>query len=244
MMSSDDNSTILYADQEHVGLRTAVFILLFASLLLAYFAIRGLFGAFSPDDPSDFAPIIACGGAFPVALVVVWLAEMMMKRYWTSGRSITLTTDGIQAKAVDEDVISVNRASDFALIFYHFSLRGWQRSGRERRVPQNWLCLTVQLSAGKTEIIVYAFLPKNKADKWLKSPNKQMLFHEIFPKEVYDSSFRSRMSGPSRPKMPTAVITGKNGSYWLAERRRWQEGFELPAKEFKQFMDHLQNQLL
>ena len=30
---------------------------------------------------------------------------------------------------------------------------------------------------------------------------------------------------------------------WLAERHRWTDGFELPPKEFEQFMNHIQTAL-
>jgi hypothetical protein len=244
MMSTNDNSTILHADQEHAGLRTAVFILLFVALFLAYFAIRAVIGALTPGDLPDYTFVIACGGAFPIALGLVWLAENVMKRRWPSGRSVTLTNDGIQAKTDNETTVELSRDSNVAPLFWHFELHGWQRGGRERRVPRNWLCLAVQLKAGKKEAIVYTYLPRNKAENWLDNHDKRMGIQQIFPKEVYDNSIRSRLSAPSRPEVSAAVLTSKSGKHWLAERRRWQEGFELPPKEFEQFMTHIQAKLL
>jgi len=244
MVSSNGNSTILQADQEHAGLRTAVFVLLFATLLLAFFGIRALVAALYPDGLPDFTFVLACGGAFPIALGLVWLVEKMMKQYWPSGRSILLTSDGIQVQSEDGVTVQLSRGGDLVPLVWHFELRGWQRGGRERRVPHTWLCLAVQLKAGQTQTIVFTYLPKNKAENWLKNNDKRLKFHEIFPKEVYDNSIRSRMRGPSRPEIPSAVLTGKSGKYWLAERRRWQEGFELPPQEFEQFMSHIQTTLL
>lgn len=235
---------VLQADQEHEGLRTAVFILLFITLLLSFFGIRALVIGLSASGTPDYAFIMACGGAFPVALAVVWLAEKLMKRYWPSGRFITLTPDGIQIQAEDELQMQLIHGTDLVPLFWHFDLRGWQRGGRERRVPRSWRCLAVELRAGKKQAIIFTYLPKSKADVWLNSANEKVQFQEIFPKEVYDNSIRSRLSGPSRPEIPSAVLTGKKGKYWLAERRRWSEGFELPPKEFEQFMTHIQTTLL
>ena len=244
MMSSQTHSTVLLADQEHARLRTAVFILLFTMLGLAFFGIRALLGALSANGLPDYTFAISCGGAFPVALAIVWVAERVMKRYWPSGRSVTLTNDGIQVQADDDTPVQLNQSSDVIPLFWHFDLRGWQRGGRERRVPRNWLCLAVELKAGKKRTIIYTYASKQKAQTWLAADSNKIQFHEISPREVYDNSIRSRLSGPSRPEIPAAVLSGKDGRYWLAERRRWTEGFELPPKEFEAFMHHVQRVLL
>jgi hypothetical protein len=41
------------------------------------------------------------------------------------------------------------------------------------------------------------------------------------------------MEGPARPELPTEVIAGESGRYWLAERNRWQEGVELAPGDFE-----------
>lgn len=244
MGSLNDDSIVLYADQEHSGLRTAVFVLLFITLVLVYLAIRALIVALNPEGLPDFTFAMACGGAFPIALGIVWLAEKVMKKYWPSGRSVTLTNDGMMVQAESGKPKRISLASEPTALFWTFSLKGWQRGGRERRVPRNWVCLAAQIQASKNRAIVYSYLPKNKAQKWLDLKEGQVKFYEIFPKEVYDNSISSRLKGPSRPEIPAAVLTGKSGSYWLAERHRWQEGFELPPKEFEQFMNHVQTTLL
>ncbi|VAW31288.1 hypothetical protein MNBD_CHLOROFLEXI01-4470 [hydrothermal vent metagenome] len=244
MMSSNDGSTVLHADQEHSGLRTAVFGLLFVTLLLAYFGIRAIIGALNPRDMPDFTFIMACGGSFPIALGTVWLAEKVMKRHWPSGRFVILTSDGVQVQTKEEQPVQLNRVNEMEVLFWTFDLSGWQRGGHERRVPRSWICLAAQISSGKNQAVVYTYSPKNKAQELMDTNDGQLNFHEIFPRELYDNSVRSRLSGPSRPELPAAVLTGKSGQYWLAERRRWQEGFELPLIEFEQFLSHIQAKLL
>ena len=236
MIGSQTNPTVLHADQEHTGLRTAVFFLLFVSLVLSFLGIRALLislGAF------DYAFIASCGGALPVALGIIWVVEKLLKRYWPSGRSVTLTHNGLQMKTQQDAQWEITQAHEPIPLFWYFDLRGWQRGGRERRVPRNWLCLAVDLKSGKKEAVVYTFVPKDKASIWLNREDG-IHFHEISPRDVYDNSLRSRMGGPTRPEIPAAVLTGKDGKYWLAERHRWTDGFELPPKEFEQFMNHIQ----
>lgn len=239
MTSSQTHPTILHADQEHAGLRTAVFVSLFVFLVASFLGIQALLTALGAVD---YAFIASCGGALPVALGIVWGIEKLLKRYWPSGRSVTLTHNGIQLQTEEAAQWEITRAHEPTALFWYFDLRGWQRGGRERRVPRTWLCLAVELKSGKKEAVVYTFLPKNVARTWLAREDG-LHFHEIYPREVYDNSLRSRMGGPSRPEIPAAVLTGKDGNYWLAERRRWTEGFELPPQEFEQFMNHIQTLL-
>lgn len=240
MASTQTPSTVLHADQEHSGLRTAVFVTLFISLVLAFFLIRAWVS--SLESLADFSFVLACGGAFPAALLIVWLAERLMKQYWPSGRTVALTVNGVQITDEEDQTLQFSQDSAVEPLFWFFDLRGWQRGGRERRVPRNWLCLAVELKTGKAQKIVYTYLSQGKARKWLESKHKNR-FHEIFPRDVYDNSIKSRLMGPSRPEIPSAVLTSKDGSYWLAERRRWTEGFELPPREFEQFMQHIQTTL-
>ncbi len=240
MASTQTTPIVLHADQEHAGLRTAVFILLFVTLVAAFFGIQALLTALSDAGTPDYAFVASCGGALPLALGLVWLAEKVMKQRWPSGRAIVLTPDGVQTKAAEDSLVTLSQKSEVESVAWYFAMRGWQRGGRERRVPRTWLCLAVELKAGKKRITIYTYLSPLQARSWLDVDNGRLQFHKISPKDVYDNSIRSRMKGPSRPDIPAAVLTGADGKYWLAERRRWTEGFELPPNAFEQFLDHIQ----
>lgn len=242
MTSSQTYPKILHADQEHSGLRTAVFALLFLSLILAFFGLRALLNAAGPDWLADYAIALACLGSFPVAVGIIWVAEKYMKQYWPSGRTVTLLADGIAVQTESGNSVTLKRAQNMLPMAWYFDLAGWQRGGRERRVPKNWFCLAIELKAGKASIIVYTYMPPNQAERWLDEAITPS-FYQIYPQKVYDNSLRQRLTGPSRPEIPPEIITGKDGPYWLAERRRWIDGFELPPEEFKIFMNHIQTTL-
>jgi hypothetical protein len=245
MASTQTTPAVLHADQEHARLRTAVFILLFIFLGLVFWGIQALTTALSDSGTPDYAFVVSCAGALPLALGLVWVAEKLMKRYWPSGRVLVLTRDGVQAKTEEAESVELTQKSDMEVepVAWYFDMRGWQRGGRERRVPRTWLCLAVELRAEKKQITVYTYVSPGQARTWLGGDNGRIQFHQISPKDVYDNSVRARMSGPSRPEIPAAVLTGADGQYWLAERRRWTEGFELPPREFEQFMNHIQTTL-
>lgn len=240
MESTQTYPKILHADQEHAGLRTAVFALLFIFLVAAFFGIRALLTALSDAGTPDYVFVASCGGALPLALGLVWVAEKLMKQYWPSGRAVVLTQNGVETKAEEAQSVKLDGKNEVELTAWYFDMRGWQRGGRERRLPRTWFCLAVELKAEKKQMSVYTYLNPREAQTWLDSEDSRIQFHQISPKDVYDNSIRSRMSGPSRPEIPAAVLTGDDGEYWLAERRRWTEGFELPSKEFEQFINHIQ----
>ncbi|WP_420631462.1 hypothetical protein [Candidatus Leptofilum sp.] len=233
---------VLHADQEHAGLRTAVFALLFLSLILAFFGLRALLGAVGTGWMAEYAFALSCFGAFPVAVGVIWVAEKYMKKHWPSGRTVTLTPDSVSIQTENSKQVALNQAQGIVPLAWHFDLRGWQRVGRERQVPQSWLCLAVELKAGKQNVIVFTYLPPSQAERWLEN-DAEPTFHQIQPQRVYDSSLRKRLAAPQRPEIPAEIITSKDGPYWLAERRRWLDGFELPPEEFEIFMNHLQTTL-
>ena len=241
MSLSQPYPQVLHADQEHSGLRTAVFVLLFISLILAFLGLRAALNAID-GWISEYAFALSCFGAFPVSVGVIWMAEKYLKQRWPSGRTVTLLADGVSVQTESGSAVTLTQAKEIVPMAWYFDLRGWQRGGRERRVPQNWYCLAVELKAGKEHLIVYTYLPPNLAQPWFESTQKPA-FHQIHPQNVYDNSLRKRMTGPSRPEIPAEIITGKDGPYWLAERRRWIEGFDLPAPEFESFMNHIQTNL-
>jgi hypothetical protein len=65
-------------------------------------------------------------------------------------------------------------------------------------------------------------------------------FHRINLADFFDSnSVKNWLSAPSRPSLPANMLTGKEGPYWLAERRRWQEGMELTQQDFELFLQEV-----
>lgn len=58
-------------------------------------------------------------------------------------------------------------------------------------------------------------------------------YHEIVPGKFFETSAVGRFfKAPERPELPASLLAGKDGIYWLAERRRWIEGLELTRQDF------------
>ena len=141
---------------------------------------------------------------------------------------------GIEVILADEKSLTLEWEKRLAATKWYFTLKGYPRGGRERRVPSSWLCLACQLQQDEHRLVVFGYLPPDKAERLVEDGK----FHLIRPADLYDSGpFRRRLSSTDRPKLPTSILAGKDGQYWLAERRRWSDGLELTAADFAAFVE-------
>ncbi len=264
MSANAPRPILLHADQEHSGLRMAVFLGLFAGLLLGFGVVLVALNAFAPPAIRDYRYFLSCVGAFPVALLLIWGLERLLKRVWHSGLSLELYPYGIivhdrrgegarfqVAGSREEPRMSAQPSSlapgtwnleptlswsaHFTQLNWYFRVSGYPRAGRERRVANKWLCLGTELNQDGTRLNVFTFMPPEQAAAWIDNP--RMAFHRLNPADIYDTSPRARLGPPGRPNIPNQVLHSKDGRYWLAERRRWEQGVELTPVDFTTFMD-------
>lgn len=232
---------VLHADEEHTGLRTAVVIILIVTIILIFLLLNSIWPFIAPSALIDFSYVITCASALILGVAAAWGLEKGLKQIWHSGRSLTLDEKGILVQ--DEGLtFRLNWDGRENLLNWRFSLQGYKRGGRERRVPEKWMCLSTQLQEGENRIIVYCYAPPKKADAFL-SENGRDPYYEINPANVFAAAMDTGLlSMPSRPsKIPSEFITGRDGPYWLAEQNRWQEGFELSLSNYEIFIESLAN---
>ena len=266
-MSADANRpVILHADQEHSGLRLAIFAALFAGLILGFILVRWLIATLAPPTIQDYATFLSCVGAVPVALLLIWGREKLLKRVWRSGLSLELNYQGIVVydgrgegargqRPGDREESASALGSSLApspyplapAIFWHgnlsqinwyFRLNGYPRAGQERRAPAKWLCLATELHQDGARLNVFTLMSPERAAAFIDNP--RLAFQRLNPADLYDHSARSRIGPPSRPDIPNSVLHSKEGRTWLAERRRWEYGVELTPDDFTTLMDYAQ----
>jgi len=238
MASSIDTPLILHADREHSGIRAVILLALIVFLWISFIAARLALAALFPQ--SDYLGLLSCLSAFPLALLLVWVLEQGLKRVWPSGRKLMLDESGIRVQAPGHGERVFVWSGNLTNLNWFFRLSGFARGGHERRVPKQWLCLACQIQQDENRVIAYTFMPMKRAAAIIQAEHPAARFNQIFPAEVYDTSFRSRIGPPTRPEIPTSVLASHDGRYWLAERRRWNEGFELAPADFETLLGHLQ----
>lgn len=237
-------SVTLHADQEHSGIRVAVFIALFAGYLLGFRITLWLIETFAPPNLQDYGVFLSCVGGLPIALAIIWGLEKLLKRYWHSGLSLTLDGQGLfvndtrfGAQPQTHTGPAIDWRENLSQLNWHFRLKGYPRGGRERRVPAKWHCLATEVQQDESRLSVYTLLPVEKATRWIENPKYS--YHILNMAELYDNSVRSRIGPPSRPSIPNRLLQSKDGRYWLAERRRWEYGIELSPEDFATLMRYI-----
>ncbi|MCP4363461.1 MAG: BCD family MFS transporter [Chloroflexi bacterium] len=227
----------LHADPEHRGLRLAVILFLFVSMIVIYFLLNFIWSLSTGGFVPDYSFIVTCISSILLGLVAIWGIEMGLKKVWHSGRAITLDEQGIRVQDRGAAPYLLDWQGHMNNLFWYFVLEGYKRGGRERRVPKNSLCLAIQVQEGEHRLIVYTYLSRKNAERLLVD-NGRNSFVEIQPTELYQATVDSGyFAMPGRPdKIPADLLSGKEGPYWLAEQRRWTAGYELTPKDFEIFL--------
>jgi hypothetical protein len=234
MSTTENTSFKLHADPEHSGIRAAVVIILAAVFVLTFALVGTVLNALPKSGIGGYVLPLSCVIGLLAGLGIAGVAEQLLKRRWHSDKSVILNGDGVEVRIAEETTISLDWTKRMATTNWYFSLKGYPRGGRERRVPSSWLCLACQLQQDEHLLVVFSYLPADKAKPLLENG----AFHEIRPVDLYDlGPFRRRIASTDRPKLPANLLTGKDGPYWLAERRRWSTGLELTAKDLALFLD-------
>lgn len=244
MTTAGEPRTLLYAEQEHGGIRLAVFLTLFVAYILGFMLVSWLVRMFAPPGLVDYGVFLSCIGAVPLALLAIWLVENALKKVWHSGLTVQLDDSGVYVEdtrgggkaLTPTDPPIIAWSSPFSQLNWYFRLKGYPRGGRERRVSDKWLCVCTELQQDDNRLSVFAFMPPEQAAAWTDDGTTRSSFHILDPSEVYEKGLRSRVGPPSRPTIPTSLLHSKEGRYWLAERRRWEIGIELVAEDFALLM--------
>ena len=229
----EQGAIVLNADPEHAGLRVTVVLVLVVTLGLFFFLFRAVL--ITLETELGAPSLLSCLGALPLALLVAAGSEAILKRTWTSGRRLVWDGRQLRLQRPDVEDAVLDLGQQLNQTWWHFPLIGYRRGGRERRVPDRWHCVAGQLQQEGERIIVYTFVPPSRLEEW----QADYPFYGLNPAEVYNSSARSRLEGPVRPELPTSVIAGESGRYWLAERNRWHQGVELTQPDFRVLLEKM-----
>ncbi len=244
MSAAGKAPTILHADQEHSGIRAAIFFALFIGYLIGFRAVSLLLHRFAPPQIVEYAFFLSCVGGVPIALLIIWGLERILKQVWHSGLSLALDERGLfvndrrfgtQTKPTESPAMVWS--AHMSQINWYFRLKGYSRGGRERRVPAKWLCVATEVQQDEARLSVYALMPPEQAAVWTENP--RLGFHFLNMVELYENSMRSKIGPPSRPSIPNRLLQSKDGRYWLAERRRWEFGIELTPDDFATLMRYV-----
>lgn len=222
---------ILYGDPEHDSLRMVIPLILLVGLGLGFGLFMTLLPRLFGGGAGQFTILSICG-AVPVGLLLMKLADVVLKRMWHSGREIHLTATEICFQEPNTAARCFPLDESTQIGRWCFKFEPYARIGRERQIKNGWYCFAVQLQYDGRRLIAHTFLnPRQAAAQLSQAP-----FHTLDMGKIYEISMTNRLQqfwAPSgRPELPASLIVGENGRYWMAERNRWEEGVELAAEDF------------
>lgn len=244
MAATEQPPIVLHADPEHGGLRTAVIATLIVCLWLCFLLLRSLINRYAPSSWLAYSFALSCIGAIPLALGIAWVFEESLKRIWHSGESITLDGDrlvytphvtpgGQEARPQEfRRGLRLNQTN------WYYRLKGFPKYGREKRIPDSWLCLATEIQQDDSRLAVFSYLSPEAAAAWLKNGRLAEPFFELPLAELYKQAGKKRRG--TRPEVPVSMLHAKEGRYWLAEQRRWKKGVELSSHDFNTLLTYLQ----
>lgn len=236
MASIDSPRTVLHADKEHAGVRFIILAILIVAFFIAFLILNNFISNMTGSLVAEYSLALSCIGGLVIGLAIAGITEFILKRTWPSGRGVTYDKEGIEARLPGGETVTLDWSKRTWATKWYFSLKGYPRGGREKRLSPRHYCLACQLQQDEARFIVYGYLLEWQAEEWLESGQ----FQEIKPGEYYEKSmFRKWFASPDRPDIPINVLTGKFGSYWMAEQRRWAEGIELTPGDLNIFLNEI-----
>jgi len=253
MTAQANSPKVLHADPEHGGLRFVIILVLLLGLVLGFMLMQLLIRSVAADTLlRDFATIISCTGAIVLSLILAWAAETYLKRAWPSGTLLLLGDSELSCHLGDrsqdlgrdgQEKLVIEWSKKINLTRWSFALSGYPRSGRERRVPSNWHCLACQLQQDDTRLIVFGYFPPDEAAVWTENPALIEPFHTISLAKLYAEAGKRLGKATTRPIVPSSMVAGSDGRYWLAEQKRWQEGLELTQEDMTLILAYMEQKL-
>ncbi len=253
MINRGKSPKVLHADPEHGSLRFVVIVILLLGLILSFIFIQLLLSLLAADTVLiEFANVLSCAGAIFLSLGSAWAAEIYLKRAWHSGTMLLLGDSELgyqrgkrgqsQGDENSEELL-FEWSKNLNLTRWHFELSDYPRGGRERRVSDNWHCLACQLQQDDARLIVYGYFSPEKAAVWTDNQELFEPFHLISLAHLYREAGKKGRGAGTRPTVPSSMLTGSDGRYWLAEQKRWQEGIELTQEDFATFMEYMKQKI-
>ncbi len=222
--------TTLHADREHSGIQLTMPLIILAAWVGVFFLIDPLLLEPLSDggDLGGYLCIVRIVLTIVVGLAIGELVESLLKRVWSSGRQLCLDADGLTIAEKDKSSRRIQWGKRVNTLLWQYPMRGYPRGGRERRIPASHSLYACRLLQDEVAVVAYSFLaPRHQ--RGLVEPAH---FAELDMSHLREPGVLKRFSPLERPEVPPALLTGKHGQLWAAEKERWQVGFELDPADY------------
>lgn len=199
-------------DPTHMGLRIALLVIFFVSLIsgliLSVFLVVNL-----AHIPSPYDVFAVFGLACLIAVGAGWVAEKILSRRWPSGRTLNISGEGVLLSERDGDSTKIGWDRRVNVMAWHFKIR----KGRAW-VPKGWYCVSCQLKQDEAVIVPYTFVKPRIAEAW----TEWKAFPELLPRKKAEKGKQEHLLSE----------IGAQAQLRYAEQDRWHYGVEMKPDDF------------
>lgn len=236
--AASPDSIVLHADQEHGGIQFTIPLIMLAAGVVTFLFVDSLLlePLLAGGNLNDYRMALRIVLSIVLGIAVGGVAETILKRVWMSGRWLCLESDGLVYGDKEQQAHKIAWKKRVNVYRWYYSMRGFPRGGRERRVPADHLMVACRLLQDDLSLVVHAYLSPRRA----RAHPGFASFTELNIAELHSTSFLKRYTVPERPRIPPSLLTGKQGQLWLAEKERWSASFELTPNDFMTLVDALE----
>lgn len=213
MSAITQEPVVFRVDQEHGGLRFAVLVTFLLVWFAAFFLVSSLLAA---DGPALLAVLVGFAAAFLVTMAV----ERYLKRVWLSGRSVTISAQGVELSNRGAKQVAILSEDPATAIMWRFVV------AKRARIPKGWSMLACALQYEGTDLITYTFLAPAAADAFARLEK----FTKLEPKK------RRTLNDDEREDLQLA---GAQRRLKDVENARWIAGAEMTPEDFASYIDTL-----
>lgn len=203
-------------DPTHMGLRVTLLGIFFVSLIGGLFlAIALVVNVAHLPSPFDVVGVFALAAG--IALGVSWGAEKVLTQRWPSGRTLSISSDGLVLAERGGPSTRIDWDQRVNMMTWHFKIR----KGRAW-VPKGWYCAACQLKQDDAVIVPYTFVKPAIAETWADWKT----FPELLP--------RKKVEKGSQEHLLSEI--GAQAQLRYAEQDRWHFGVEMKPGDFAQLL--------
>jgi hypothetical protein len=205
-----------HVDPEHGALRLSIIGIFVGLWVITFFVLILLV-------PAEGANLIALVVGFVIAAIVSRQIENTLRARWPSGRLLVSDENRIALLLKDVVEFEIATSEPMSILLWRFRIR------RRTRVPKGWHVVACAIEQEDTYLPVYTFMSPQDADA--------LNGHIRFPALMTEKE--TQQPAGHQDSLRTA---GEQRRLRKAEQYRWASGAEMTNDDFRQFLEHLNEQ--
>lgn len=197
-------------DPEPGAVRLGVVVIFIVGFVGGFLLISQIFGL-------EGCSILGIFGGLGIAVVLMLIAENLLKKVWQSNRRLVLEDERMAFEFAGDERRAINPAQTINVTAWRFTTK------RRTRVPKGWYMIAINFEQDDIYLPVYTLMPPEDFDKL----------------EFKDTFFELTGSRKDLENEEDLRLAGKKRRILMAETARSIDGVEMRPEDFIMFIESL-----